>query len=127
MNIEDMLRDIKSGRKKRVILDTDAYNEADDQYALAYCRMSGRIDLAAVNAAPFANARSDNDYALGEKLSYGEIKKVLSLIDTGDGDKTPVFRGSTVRAAQIGGAVGEALSPAAENLIRCVRESDDAV
>ena len=82
MNIEDILRDIKSGRKKKVILDTDAYNEADDQYALAYCRMSGRIDLAAVNAAPFANARSDNDYALGEKLSYGEIKKVLSLIPT---------------------------------------------
>lgn len=51
MNIVDILRDIKSGRKKKVILDTDAYNEADDQYALAYCRMSGRIDLAAVNAA----------------------------------------------------------------------------
>lgn len=45
MNIVDILRDIKSGRKKKVILDTDAYNEADDQYALAYCRMSGRIDL----------------------------------------------------------------------------------
>lgn len=127
MNIVDILRDIKSGRKKKVILDTDAYNEADDQYALAYCRMSGRIDLAAVNAAPFANARSDNDYALGEKLSYGEIKKVLSLIDPVDRDKTPVFRGSTVRAAQIGGEGGEALSHAAENLIRCVRESDDAV
>ncbi|MBS5726136.1 MAG: hypothetical protein KHW59_10245, partial [Clostridiales bacterium] len=34
MTIEQILADIKSGRRKKVILDTDAYNEIDDQYAI---------------------------------------------------------------------------------------------
>ena len=35
-NIEEILFDLKSDRKKKVILDTDAYNEIDDQFAIAY-------------------------------------------------------------------------------------------
>ena len=45
MTIEQFLADIKSGRTKKVILDTDAFNEIDDQYAIAYCYLADSIDL----------------------------------------------------------------------------------
>ena len=45
--------------KVRMVLDTDTYNEVDDQFALAYAlRSEDRIDLEAVYAAPFFNDRS---------------------------------------------------------------------
>ena len=55
MTREEMLADIKSGRRKKLILDTDTYNEIDDQFALTWCYLSDNIDLMAVNAAPFNN------------------------------------------------------------------------
>ena len=50
MNIREILDDIKSARKKKVILDTDAYNEIDDQFAIAYFYYSKKVDLLAVCA-----------------------------------------------------------------------------
>ena len=37
ISVEEILSDIRSDRTKKVILDTDTFNEIDDQYALAYC------------------------------------------------------------------------------------------
>lgn len=43
----------------RMILDTDTYNEVDDQFALVHALLSpGRLRLEAVHAAPFLNGRS---------------------------------------------------------------------
>ena len=45
--------------KIRIVLDTDTYNEIDDQFALVYSLLSPeKIDLEAVYAAPFLNKRS---------------------------------------------------------------------
>jgi purine nucleosidase len=81
----------------RVVLDTDTYNEVDDQFALAHLLMSpDRINLEAVYAAPFFNP-SCNDRstspANGMEKSYEEILRVLELVPTPKPPK--VFRGST--------------------------------
>ena len=42
-----------------VVLDTDAYNEIDDQFAIAYLlKYTERADTKAIYAAPFHNAKS---------------------------------------------------------------------
>src|SRR5256885_2251476 len=53
----------------RVVLDTDAYNEIDDQFAIAYAVRSPRLDVEAVYAAPFHNVRSSGP-ADGMRRSY---------------------------------------------------------
>ena len=65
----------------RAVLDTDTYNEIDDQYALVQAVLSPeRIKLEAIYAAPFHNSRSDNA-GHGMELSYGEILELLRRLD----------------------------------------------
>lgn len=74
-----------------VVLDTDTYNEIDDQFALAYAaRAPERITLQAVYAAPFHNERSTGP-GDGMEKSYAEIARVLERLDRED---IPTFRGS---------------------------------
>ena len=78
--------------KVRMVLDTDTYNEVDDQFALAYALKSeDKIDLEAVYAAPFFNDRSTGPED-GMERSYREIKNILRLLDK---PMETVFRGST--------------------------------
>lgn len=73
-----------------MVLDTDAYNEIDDQFALSYALFSGeRLNLKAVYAAPFFNERS-NDPADGMEKSYQEIQHLFRLA----GRDAPAFRGA---------------------------------
>ena len=45
---------LRDGRRKKVILDTDTFNEVDDQFALAYAMLSpDRIELISVNSSHF--------------------------------------------------------------------------
>lgn len=77
----------------RVLLDTDTFNEVDDQFALAHLLLSpDRISLEAVTAAPFLNNRSTSA-GHGMELSYEEIHRVLERI--APEVVPPVFRGST--------------------------------
>ena len=74
-----------------LVIDTDAYNEIDDQFAIAYALCAPeRVRLLALCAAPFTNARSTGP-ADGMEKSYQEILHLLSLT----GDKVPAYRGST--------------------------------
>jgi len=60
-----------------MILDTDTYNEIDDQFALVYAlRSKERLNIKAVYAAPFFNDRSI-DPADGMEKSYEEILRVF--------------------------------------------------
>lgn len=62
-----------------VVLDTDAYNEVDDQFALAYLlRSSDKLRVKRIYAAPFFNARS-NSPKDGMERSYAEILHILKL------------------------------------------------
>lgn len=78
--------------KVRMILDTDTYNEVDDQFALAYAYLSKeKIDLQAVYAAPFHNNRS-NGPGDGMEKSYQEILRLLKFM--GKSPEGFAFRGS---------------------------------
>ena len=62
------------------VLDTDTYNEIDDQFALSYMvRSSDKINLKAIYAAPFFNQNSTSP-ADGMERSYNEIFNILTLM-----------------------------------------------
>ena len=67
-----------------VILDTDAFNEIDDQFALAYLLLNRkRLHTVGICAAPFLNEKSVSPED-GMNKSYDEILKVLGLMGRGD-------------------------------------------
>lgn len=69
-----------SGRV-RVVLDTDTYNEIDDQFAVVQMMLSrDRLDVEAIYAAPFFNKRADSP-GHGMELSYEEIHRILERIN----------------------------------------------
>ncbi|WP_337913953.1 nucleoside hydrolase [Cohnella zeiphila] len=76
----------------RMVLDTDTFNEIDDQFALAYTLLSKeRIRLEAIYAAPFHNELSDGPKD-GMEKSYDEIVRILERM--GESAEGFVFRGS---------------------------------
>lgn len=77
----------------RMVLDTDAYNEVDDQFALVYAlRSTDRLKVEAVYAAPFQNDRSTGP-GDGMEKSHEEILRLLARLEM---DPTGlVHRGST--------------------------------
>lgn len=82
--------EVPSGRIDAV-LDTDAYNEVDDQFAIAYMLKSAdKINTRAIYAAPFFNPKSKGP-ADGMEKSYDEILKLLEF----GGMEADVYKGST--------------------------------
>ncbi len=70
------------------ILDTDAYNEIDDQFAITYfLRSKENINPIAIYAAPFLNERSISPKD-GMEKSHKEILKLLTLCKREDMVKT---------------------------------------
>ncbi len=77
----------------RMVLDTDTYNEIDDQFAIVYSLLSpDELDVAALYAAPFHNPRSSGP-ADGMEKSYQEILRLLSRLGTPS--ESFAYRGST--------------------------------
>lgn len=77
----------------RVVLDTDTFNEIDDQFALVQMMLSmDRLDVEAIYAAPFMNDRASSA-GEGMELSYDEIHRLLERIDTNP--EGLVYRGVT--------------------------------
>ena len=74
------------------VLDTDTYNEIDDQYALSLMIKSPKLNLRAIYAAPFFNTHSTSPED-GMERSYDEILKLLTLMGKED-RKADVFKGS---------------------------------
>ena len=92
-----------------LVIDTDAYNEIDDQFAIAYALCAGeKLNVRALYAAPFLNQKSVSPED-GLEKSYQEIRKLLSLA----GVERQVLRGSRQYLPDEKTAVP---SPAAENL-----------
>ena len=85
-----------------IVLDTDAFNEIDDQFAIMYAlRSKERINLRALYAAPFSRSAHINEEMFacsgsveageGMELSYQEIIRIMKIINVNtDGF---VFRG----------------------------------
>lgn len=97
-----------------VVLDTDAYNEIDDQFAISYLlRSREKLNTKAIYAAPFLNSRATSP-ADGMEKSYEEILKLQKLLD----DKTEVLRGSE---KFLENETTPVISPAAQDLAERVR------
>lgn len=80
------------GKVLDMVLDTDTYNEVDDQFALCYALCSPeRLNVQAVYAAPFFNDRS-NGPEQGMERSYDEIVRLLGKM--GHPTENFVFKGS---------------------------------
>ena len=134
--------DIPAG-KIHLIIDTDAKNEVDDQFAVSWAlRSPDRFIVDAVYAAPFSHAcfskvasylsdlAEDNaagiTYAAkpgdGMEASYQELLKLYDLL--GEKSEGHVFRGSKEYISDIGGPVE---SEAARDLIKRAMESDETI
>ena len=76
--------------KVDVVLDTDTFNEVDDQFAVAYLLKSKeKLNTKAIYAAPFFNPKSTGAKD-GMEKSYNEILNICKLV----GEKVDVFKGS---------------------------------
>jgi inosine-uridine nucleoside N-ribohydrolase len=96
-----------------VVLDTDTYNEIDDQFALALLvKNPKKMRLKAINAAPFFNKKSSSP-SDGMEKSYDEILRILSLMERDD-LKGIVKKGST---AYLPSETEPVDSPAARGLV----------
>lgn len=99
--------------RHQVVIDTDTYNEIDDQYAVAYAILSPEhMNVEAVYAAPFHNSRSSGA-GDGMLKSYDEILRILKILKQPAGSF--VFRGSERFMPAAGQPVD---SPAARDLVK---------
>lgn len=81
-------------KKLNVILDTDTYNECDDQFALAYMIKSQDVfNVEAITIAPYISKRVKMTISEGQELSYNEVLKICNWLDFDTTNK--VFKGST--------------------------------
>ncbi len=97
-----------------VVIDTDTFNEVDDQFALAYLlRNARRLRLQAIYAAPFFNEKAASPRE-GMEKSYQEILKVLELAGE------PEYRRLVYKGADrfLPGASEPVVSDASQDLVR---------
>lgn len=119
--LEMILNHIRTAKCKNLILDTDTYNEIDDQFAITYAMLAEDVNLLALTAAPFLNEKSVSP-ADGMEKSYEEMIRVRDLVDP---DSTiPCYRGSRDYLKTI---ITPQPSEAAENIIRLVKQTDGIV
>jgi len=98
-----LLEHAKKKTIKDVFIDTDTYNEIDDQFALVHALLSQQchsaINVVAIGAAPFhAPVRKTKNYSHGMELSYEEIQNILEILDCGWNG--PTYKGSTLTMKQ---------------------------
>lgn len=89
--VEDMIN------KRNVILDTDMYNEVDDQFALSYLMKSlDKINIDAITIAPFLSSGYANTKTLeeGTEKSYDTTLKILDMMNMPE-YKNLVYKGAT--------------------------------
>lgn len=119
---EGILEDLRSNAVKDVVIDSDTYNEMDDQYAIAYALASDRINVIALHAAPYFDPYNDRSTSFkdGMERSYKEICRVLEV--TGNQGKYPVFKGAEHSIAE-DPAGFDPDNPAARNLVQIARKA----
>jgi len=123
----------------RLVMDCDAKNEVDDQYAISWAlRSPERFDVEAVYAAPFSHGclmkltagdtglmdsvgvAELSDPSGGMEASYQELFKLFELLD--ENPEGRIYRGSSKYITDNNGPVD---SPAARDLIKRAMSSDE--
>ena len=80
-------------KKVNIILDTDTYNECDDQFALTYLiNNQDRFNIEAITVAPYSHIERNVSVPEGQELSYNEILKICNWLNFDTTNK--VFKGS---------------------------------
>lgn len=112
MTIEQRIKNLSVPRGiVDVVLDTDAYNEIDDQFAISYLiKSKEKLNTKAIYSAPFLNEKSVSPKD-GMEKSYNEILKLLSLSE----EKCDVFKGSE---RYLDNENTPVISPAAQDLAK---------
>ena len=106
--------------KVRMVLDTDTYNEIDDQFAVVYSLLSPeKLDVEAIYAVPFFNEKSSGP-ADGMEKSFDEILRLLDRLDVSP--ENFVFKGSTEYLSDYD---NPCKSDAVSDLIERAAKSDD--
>ena len=112
-----------------MIIDSDTYNEIDDQFAIAWAALNPeRIDLQAVYAAPFTNSMFDNPHErvseakVGMELSFDEINRVFDKIP--HVERPCIFKGST---QYVKDRNEPELSPAVKDLIHRAENTEETL
>ncbi|MDF2962550.1 MAG: nucleoside hydrolase [Paenibacillus sp.] len=106
--------------KVRMVLDTDTYNEIDDQFAVIYALQSKeKLEIEAFYAAPFHNHLSSGPKD-GMEKSYQELQKIFTVM--GIEGQVPVYKGSE---AYLPGADIPVDSEAARDLVERAMASKD--
>ncbi|MDD2958446.1 MAG: nucleoside hydrolase [Lachnospiraceae bacterium] len=122
--------------KVQVVIDSDTYNEVDDQFAIAYALLSPeRLQVDAIYAAPFSSdffarlLKTDGvaipmtgNLQEGLELSYKEILKLMGML--GMNTEGKVFRGSSQYMSSKDQPVD---SDAARDLVKRVHECEDVL
>ena len=80
--------------KVNVILDTDTYNECDDQFALAYLlKNQDKFNIEAITVAPYSHSYIKETIEETTEKSYNEILKICNWLNFET--KNKIFKGST--------------------------------
>lgn len=94
-NWEEIYEFITNYKKEKinVILDTDTYNECDDQFALSYMIKSQDIfNIEAITVAPYSHKEYNESITEGQEKSYNEILKICNWLNFDTTNK--VFKGA---------------------------------
>lgn len=94
-NWQEIYEFISNYKKEKinVILDTDTYNECDDQFALAYMLKNKDIfNIEAITVAPYSHKTHSVSAKEGQENSYNEILKISKWLDFDITNK--VFKGA---------------------------------
>lgn len=96
-NWKELYEVVNKMEKKKVILDTDMYNEIDDQFALTYLMNSLDVfDLEAITIAPFSKSGYANTLTIeeGTQKSYETTLNLLDMLQFPQ-YKEKVYKGAT--------------------------------
>lgn len=85
--MKENLYSVPKSRQVRVIIDTDAAAEADDQFAIVHALLSPKFDVVGIVAEQFGGGPEQDTM----EKSYKEINQVLTKMELQN--KIPVYRG----------------------------------
>ncbi len=124
MTLEQIIADIKSDRKKKIIFDADAGNEIDDQYAFAYALACPNIEVLSMSGSHFKNDVLVPNRYEGMMESYREIIRVLKLVGRED---VPVYKGCTdALKVAVDGSFPEVIPEDCEAVDNIIKTADEA-
>lgn len=97
-DVKRMKRLTEIPSKPHMVLDTDTFNEQDDQYAVSYAiksAIAGEVFVDAIYAAPFTHGKNNDEPCAsdGMEQSFNEIHRLLKFMGC-DVEEGFVFRGA---------------------------------